>query len=155
MYIITTAQVRRARVRNEITGKYVNVDAAILLSAQYVWLYDPPGINGIVRDGEGNPMRSYIVATGLEEALENGFTEASPDAPESVRAAEASAKAAAEARHAEVQRVADQKVAEAKSEVKRAEARANAAAEAAKVAAENAKLAESDAKTDIGNPPRA
>lgn len=92
MDIVTTEAVRRARTRDEITGKYANVEAAILLSAQYVWLYDPPGVNGIVRDGEGNPSRSYILATGLEAALEQGFTEESPDAPKPKAEAKAGAK---------------------------------------------------------------
>ena len=76
--LVDVRHVRAASLRDPDTGKYADPIRASRLSAQYVYLYDPPRADGIVRDGAGNPMRSYILASTLNKALELGFTEEPP-----------------------------------------------------------------------------
>jgi hypothetical protein len=71
-YITTVDHVRHLRRRNQDNGHFVDPAAAEMLSSMYVRLYDPPGINGTVFDGEGNPMTSDVLASDLELKLHRG-----------------------------------------------------------------------------------
>lgn len=78
MEMTTVARALTARDRDRETGKFIDPSAAARVHAEYVRLYDPV-IGGVVqRDGEGNPMSSFVTAAQVKGALAKGFTEAAP-----------------------------------------------------------------------------
>jgi hypothetical protein len=148
-YITTVDHVRHLRRRNQDNGHFVDPAAAEMLSSMYVRLYDPPGINGTVFDGEGNPMTSDVLASDLELKLAQGFTVESPESITAQRERAVKAQLAAEARVRAVQEEAEAKVSSARAEARLAVERAQALADEAKAAEAAAKQAEADAKEEV------
>lgn len=79
MELVTLAHVRRMRQRDPDTGEFTDPKGYASLFAQHVVLFDPPGLDGVRRDGEGSPLTSYHLASQALEALEKGCIESSPD----------------------------------------------------------------------------